>query len=323
MLELRNPIKLVAVVVTYNRLKHLKKTLARLEEEQCDQIVVVDNNSTDGTSAWLKGNQNNRLSTLSLKKNLGGAGGFEAGMRYASKTFQPEWMVLLDDDARPSPGAFDRFREIVASSESWAAIAAAVYYPSGDICPMNRPSRNPFWHPSAFWRSMLHGRAGFHLRDEDFLEADVLPVDAASFVGFFVSKAAITAVGFPNPDLFLYADDVLYSLKIRKHGGKIGFAPPICFEHDCETLSQMSGIILPLWKVYFYRRNQMLAYRSAAGFWYWLVLLAILPQWYLIGFRYGATRQTYNRLFFKAVRDAFSHNLTASLEDIKRVSGEG
>lgn len=319
---MRNRIKLVAVVVTYNRLEHLKKTLTRLEGEPCDQIVVVDNNSTDGTASWLKENACNRLAPLFLERNLGGAGGFEAGMRYASETFQPDWMVLLDDDARPSPGAFDRFREIIAKDESWAAIAAAVYYPSGDICPMNRPSRNPFWSPSAFWRSLLYGRAGFHLHDEDFSEVGILPIDAASFVGFFVSKATISEVGFPNPALFLYGDDVLYSLKIRKHGGKIGFASPICFEHDCETLSPVGDLIHPLWKLYYYRRNQMLAYRSAAGVWFWLVLLVILPHWYLAGFKYGTKRRIYHKILFVALKDALSRNLSTSLNDIKRLSEE-
>lgn len=312
----------MAVVVTYNRLEHLKTTLASLATEQCNQIVVVDNNSTDGTSSWLKETQDNRLVPLFLEKNLGGAGGFEAGMRYAFETYQPDWMVLLDDDARPYPGAFDRFREVVTAEERWSAIAAAVYYPNGEICPMNRPSLNPFWSLAAFWRSLLQGRAGFHLPDRDFSASNLLPIDAASFVGFFVSKATVLEVGFPDPALFLYGDDVLYSLKVRKHDRSIGFAPPIRFEHDCETMSQIDGVVEPLWKVYFYRRNQILAYRSAAGTWFWLVLLIILPKWYLVGFRYGTMRRTYNRVLLKAIKDALRRNLTPSLKDIQRVCEE-
>ncbi|WP_238986796.1 glycosyltransferase [Paracoccus sp. MKU1] len=44
-----------AVVVTFNRLRHLKKTLARLLSEPLDHVVVVENGSTDGTRDWLAG----------------------------------------------------------------------------------------------------------------------------------------------------------------------------------------------------------------------------------------------------------------------------
>ena len=48
--------RLVAVVVTYNRLDKLKATLARLLESPASElaaVVVVDNASTDATAAWL------------------------------------------------------------------------------------------------------------------------------------------------------------------------------------------------------------------------------------------------------------------------------
>ena len=48
--------RLVAVVVTHNRLEKLKETLARLLDSPADElaaIVVADNASSDGTGAWL------------------------------------------------------------------------------------------------------------------------------------------------------------------------------------------------------------------------------------------------------------------------------
>ncbi|WP_392341740.1 glycosyltransferase [Phaeobacter sp. BS52] len=48
--------RLVAVVVTYNRLAKLKVTLARLLDSPAQELaslVVVDNASNDGTGDWL------------------------------------------------------------------------------------------------------------------------------------------------------------------------------------------------------------------------------------------------------------------------------
>ena len=48
--------RVVAVVVTFNRLGLLQRLVGRLTEiERLDEVVVVDNASTDGTGAWLGG----------------------------------------------------------------------------------------------------------------------------------------------------------------------------------------------------------------------------------------------------------------------------
>ncbi|WP_374328265.1 glycosyltransferase, partial [Paracoccus pantotrophus] len=55
------PPVIAAVVVTFNRLAHLEKTLARLLAEPLDHVVVVENGSTDGTREWLAGQGDPRL----------------------------------------------------------------------------------------------------------------------------------------------------------------------------------------------------------------------------------------------------------------------
>ena len=114
--------RLVAVVVTYNRLDKLKQTLARLLEAPAgvlSAVVVVDNASTDGTADWLAAQGDPRLTVQRSEHNLGGAGGFETGLRLATERFDPDWMVVMDDDAHPAPGALEAFfaetaRQVVA-----------------------------------------------------------------------------------------------------------------------------------------------------------------------------------------------------------------
>ena len=144
--------RLVAVVATYNRLSELKKTLARLLEEPCLGVVVVDNCSTDGTRDWLHAQTDPRILPVFPKQNLGGAGGFELGIHVAMENYTPDWVVVMDDDARPDPGAFVAFTD--AAHQGWDVLAAAVYYPDGHICEMNRPSRNPFWHKREFFATL-------------------------------------------------------------------------------------------------------------------------------------------------------------------------
>ncbi|MDN5788925.1 glycosyltransferase, partial [Pseudorhodobacter sp.] len=223
--------RLVAVVVTHNRLAKLQVTLAALlatPAMQLAMVIVVDNASKDGTAGWLKTQNDPRLDIRLLPDNRGGAGGFAAGMQAAMADHAPDWVVVMDDDAYPQPGAFGAFHD--TDLTGWDAVAAAVYFPNGAICEMNRPSRNPFWHMPVFLRTLfrLGGRSGFHLDPAAYADdAPALQVDITSFVGFFVSKAAIAKMGYPNPALFVYGDDGIYSLRLSQQGGRIGFMPHI------------------------------------------------------------------------------------------------
>ena len=67
------PEKIIAVVVTYNRKELLKKCIGKLRENNPSQIIVVNNDSTDGTAQWLE-TQTDLM--VIQQENLGGSGGF-------------------------------------------------------------------------------------------------------------------------------------------------------------------------------------------------------------------------------------------------------
>lgn len=295
---------LTAVVVTHNRLPQLQITLARLlgsAPEYLIAVVVVNNASTDDTETWLAGQTDPRLVVLTNDTNLGGAGGFERGMREAVLRFDPDWLVVMDDDARPEPDALARFHALDLSR--WDAVAAAVYFPSGEICEMNRPSRNPFWHISEFFGALRRGRGGFHLKSDAYAAREGRPIDVTSFVGFFVSRRAIEMVGYPDPGLFLYADDGIYTLELSARGGRIGFEPTVRFEHALSTFAGQRGRFRPLWKVYYYHRNLMLLYRLAAGWMFWPALLVIIPKWLWKTLDHRGESKTFLGLMLRAIRD--------------------
>lgn len=327
--------RLVAVVVTYNRLDKLKVTLARLLDSPADElamIVVANNASTDGTGDWLAGLSDPRLDILSSPTNTGGAGGFEMGMRRAMEHHAPDWLVVMDDDGRPEPSGLAAFHALPAhlnASGGWDAVAAAVYFPSGEICEMNRPSRNPFWHGREFLRTLMGGgRAGFHIPPAAY-EGEGFQIDVTSFVGFFISAGSIRRIGYPDPELFIYGDDGIYTLGLSKAGGRIGFEPSVRFEHDLTSFTGSAGQnavqrgrLSPLWKVYYYHRNLLFLYRLAAGPLFWPALLVVLPKWLSKARHYGSDKGVFLRLLGRAIRDGL-WGKGLPHKDVLRRSGEG
>ncbi|SMP05455.1 glycosyltransferase [Shimia sagamensis] len=299
------PKRLFAVVVTFNRLEKLKQTVARLLEsptQDLEGVLVVNNASTDGTDVWLAQQTDPRLIVAHMTENRGGAGGFEHGMRLITETHDPDWIVVMDDDGRPTSDTFAKFQAMDVSA--WDGLAAAVYYPHGEICDMNRPSRNPFWHRKVFLNTLLGrgGRDGFHITPEDY-QGQPKQIDVSSFVGLFVSRVAVAKVGYPDGRLFVYGEDGLYTLGLSKAGGQIGFIPDLKFEHDCSTFGEDDLRFRPLWKVYYYHRNLLMLYREAAGLFFVPLLFLVLPKWLLKTRHHKGEQRVFLKLLQHAVVD--------------------
>ena len=315
--------RLVAVVVTHDRLAQLQTTLDALlatpPEDLC-AVVVVDNASTDGTQIWLADQTDPRLDVLRHDRNLGGAGGFENGMKRAMETHAPDWVVVMDDDARPAPGTLHGFLATDrGAADAWAA---AVRHPDGRICDINRPSINPFWNRAAFLRTAVGGgREGFHLMPEDYDTDALRAVDAASFVGLFLSADAIRRIGYPDGRLFVYGDDVLYTLKLRRAGGHIAFDPGLRFEHDFSTIDTGDRRFRPLWKSYYHYRNLLIVYREAAGWMFWPALVAVLPKWLSKVRHHGSDRAVFLRLLRRAIRDGLAQRIGIDHAEILALAG--
>lgn len=308
--------RLVAVVVTHNRLEKLKKCIEKTLSESV-QIVVVDNNSTDGTKEWLDSLADTRIFVHRSPKNIGGAGGFAIGMKIALRHFNPDWLVCFDDDAYPQQGALASF--LAADKRGMAVAAAAVYTKNDEICEMNRPSMNPFSDIKLLIKTMcsvLIGRSHeqFHITDSCYQASDPMQIDVASFVGFFIRGSVVSELGFPREELFIYGDDVLYSLLLNQNGKKMYFLPTVKFVHECETYREERCFTL-LWKGYYLYRNGIEIYRQYSGNYFALIVLVKSCGWLLLTARL-TNKKHYAKMVLSAVYDGIFRRFDKTNESI-------
>ena len=90
--------KVVAVIVTHNRPDLLILSLDSLRTQSVglEAIIVVDNASDTETIELLE--REKELIVLRIKRNIGGSGGFAAGIKEALY-LKPDWIWLVEDDA--------------------------------------------------------------------------------------------------------------------------------------------------------------------------------------------------------------------------------
>jgi rhamnopyranosyl-N-acetylglucosaminyl-diphospho-decaprenol beta-1,3/1,4-galactofuranosyltransferase len=195
-----------AFVLTRNRRELLVECLRSLLDQTVplDEVIVLDNASTDGTRERLAAE--GLLDAVRYERrevNTGGAGGYREGVRLGLES-GADWIWLMDDDAEPRWDALERLLGAApASSPSTAAVCASVLHPDGSIDVQHRCRMRRFITP---------------LPPTCYLPGRYTSVDCASFVGLCMRADAARAAGLPRAEFFLGYDDAEYSLRLRRHG---------------------------------------------------------------------------------------------------------
>jgi len=306
----------VAVIVTYNRVRQLKQAYKAACREPLTGIVIVNNASTDGTREWLESVQNPKLTFINASKNTGGAGGFHEGFKCALQKYNPDWIVCFDDDAYPEKGAIKKFINSDYPNDV-GGVVSAVFLPNGDISEMNRPSIDPF----SDWRIAVQiikkGTAAFHIGNRAYRVKDQMDVDSGSFVGLFIRAEVIKQkIGLPQKALFLYGDDTIYTLLLRKAGYRLLFNPGLVFVHDTVTVTDSRIVYKPLWKIFYSYRNGLEIYRLVSGK-YFPVVAAIKFLIWLYKVRFYKEKRIYLRMFGYGYLDGVLRRFNRTHQEVK------
>lgn len=185
--------KILAVIVTYNRSEMLKgciNHLLRQSEPQFD-ILVINNNSTDGTKDYLLQIKNHRIQVINCEENIGGAGGFNLGLRYSvDNGYYYAW--LMDDDVYVEHDALEKLIEAGRQIRNWGYLASVVLDRNDKLCILNLPK--------------------YKKNKKNIYEYK--QIKTSTFVSFFVKTSVVKNVGLPIKDFFIWNDDIEYTLRI-------------------------------------------------------------------------------------------------------------
>lgn len=253
--------KVAAVVVTYNRKDLLKECITSLLNQtyKALDIIVIDNASTDGTESLVKDFINNNIKYINTGENLGGAGGFQFGIRKASELGY-DYLWLMDDDSIPTPNALEKLIVAADSLGEFGFLSSKVLWKDNTMCRMNIPKV-----------SLNHKLKEFNGAPKQII--------MGTFVSFLVPVKVVKEVGLPIKEFFIWADDLEYSRRIsRKYSSY--FVPNSVIIHKCKS-NNGSNIVDDTpqrFNRYQYAyRNEVYVYRreGIAG-WIHLVLKTIL-----------------------------------------------
>ena len=182
---------IIAVVVTYNRKELLYECLQALHRQDAGmytlEILVVDNASTDGTGDMLKTCFSD-VHVLSMTKNIGGAGGFCAGMKEAV-AMGCDRVWIMDDDTIPSDSALSALmcEDKRLFGKRYGFLSSTVNWSDGSLCKMNIQTMD---------------------------RKNRSQVKSATFVSLLIPKWTVLEAGLPIADYFIWGDDKEYTMRL-------------------------------------------------------------------------------------------------------------
>lgn len=190
--------KIDVVLVTYNRLSLLKECLeALLQQEGISKIFIINNNSNDGTEEYLSMLETDpKVNAESLKENIGGAAGFEYGVKKATQQGFGDYVWIMDDDTIPNKNAaINLLRAADLLKDKFGFLCSNVRWID------NTPSN--IAHVNTNWPSKIN--------------EGLIQVDAATFVSILVPKDNIKIKGYPIGKMQIWGDDTEYTTRLSSY----------------------------------------------------------------------------------------------------------
>lgn len=223
-----------AIVVNYNAGSLLINCVSSILDQGIRRVIVVDNNSSDGSIKQLLniiGEE--RVKLILNPTNLG----FAAACNIGVLASDADRLLFLNPDSMLTSGALSRMLKVLDSDQSIGMVGGLLSNPDGSE---QAGGRRVFPTPKrAFMRAFGLSRlskkfpsifSDFLLHKEP-LPAAPVPVEAISGACMLVKREAINDVGMWDAEYFLHCEDLDWCMRFRLKGWQVIFVPDARIVH--------------------------------------------------------------------------------------------
>jgi len=250
-------LSVASVTLAYNSSSVLPRQLGALlrQTRPLQEIVVVDNGSTDGTSEFLA-QRYPQIKVVRISENCGVGPGWVAGLAYAALERKHDWVWSFDDDTVPNDNALETLLDGVASLRDLNGDL-------GMVAPMPVHRETGISYPPLLWRD------GFVRPSAQLMRQPIWYADLAVGAGCMMRREVMETIGLPRADFLMDFIDFEYCLRARSRGYKIAVITRCHLNHEVGNARKVRFLgrsrLWPdyaPWRDYYFGRN--LAY---IGWW--------------------------------------------------------
>ena len=166
-----------------------------------EEIIVVDNASTDGTHALIA-ERYPQVTLLRMSENLGVGAGLAAGLAYGALEKRHDWVWTFDQDSVPNYDALEILLDGVASLRNLGGEL-------GMVAPLLVHRETGTYYPPLLWRD------GFVKPTAQLLNQPIWFADLVISSGCMMRRDVVERIGLPRADFFLDFIDFEYCLRVN------------------------------------------------------------------------------------------------------------
>jgi GT2 family glycosyltransferase len=230
-----------AIVVNWNGRAHLELCITSLQRQTLPgvEVIVVDNGSSDGSTAFLAERFGAAVRVVTNTENRGYAGGLNDGIRIA----RGRYLFALNNDTEVAPGCLAALVD-AADRHPNAGTFAPKILQFGDRTVIDNVGHRLYPDGLSRGRGRLEPDRGQYDREEEIL--------LGSGCALLMRRAMLADVGLFDEDLFAYCDDTDLGLRAQLAGWRCRAVPSAVVYHK---YSATSAAYSPL-KAFLVERNR-------------------------------------------------------------------
>lgn len=202
------------IIVTHNHRQHIERCLSSIYE-MSPEIIIVDNNSTDGTVEFIK-QKYPEIKVIENHENLGYGTSVNIGVNYSDK----KYLVISNPDIWVEDNFVLELVKPLLDDKDLITTPKTLTYDGSQI---NTCGNILHFTGLTFTR-------GLGAEKEDFNQASFVP--GLSGVCFAICRDLFLEIGGFDESIFLYMEDAELSWNINSRGLKILYVPSSIVYHD-------------------------------------------------------------------------------------------
>lgn len=246
---------------TYNLTKDAVESVLNTVNSSFE-IIIVDNNSQDGSYEKLRNIFSEEINTGRIKTIQNPTNqGFAAANNLAINISKGKFILLLNSDTIVKNGSIDDTLNYIKNHKDVGAIGCKIVLPNGELdkaCKRTFPNpKNAFYRLFGFSKVDKNSQSNNYNLDN--LDDDgVYEVD--SLVGAFmlVRKETINKIGLLDEDYFMYGEDIDWCYRIKEAGWKVIYygAVEIIHHKGSSSKKQKSKLIYEFYRAMYLFYNK-------------------------------------------------------------------
>lgn len=305
--------KILAVTVTYNAASVFPAFLncMREQSESDWKLIVIDNQSVDGTCDSLVDIADERIQVILNDQNVGFAAGSNQGIKMALEQ-GAELILLINNDTEFSATLFRDLAESLSGSVADAISPLITYF--------NEPNR--IWYGGGRY---IDWRGGISFHNNFRKHVDRAPKhkffsEYAPGCCLMFKSSVFDQIGILDEQYFVYWEDADFCWRMREAGMKIILDPSLVLLHKVSISTGGSESDFSIRYLY---RNHMIFLRKYRGIFFRYYVLLILAIKALVRLISGRTDRRRLGLQIAALREGLAMKIERNIGTGSGSIGQG